>query len=90
MTASLPFAQDQVCAALLILGNVVFDRGRNHFALPFAHVLHVDRVSSGFNSEFCAASKQRRHCGAMDDVFAREACDVVTGASAPEALSRVG
>src|ERR1700758_3789423 len=63
-------------AASLEFIEVHVDQTIDHFPLAIAHCRHVDLEIVFRDSELFASLKERGDLGTMDNVFARQACNV--------------
>ncbi len=75
------FAENQFGAGRLILVQMDSDEIIHHISLSCIDSAHVDRYRSGLNPEFLLVSHKPSGLGCVNDVFARQARYVRTGAS---------
>src|SRR5271170_4972560 len=78
-TGKTPGSDEQLRPARLEVGEVHVHQTVHHSALADAHGGHVDFAIVLADAEFLAAEKIGGNLGAVNDIFAWEACDVGTG-----------
>ena len=73
-----PEPEDEFRSALFVIIQIHSIPPRDHAAFAFANSVHVDGEFSLGNAELFTPSNVRRDLGAMNDVLARQACNVRT------------
>src|SRR5580658_4807659 len=77
------FTHDQFYSGVLSTLGVELMFLFDHFALALLNAGHVDSKVVHFQSEFSAAPRQRCYPRGVDDVLARQACDIRAGTAEP-------